>query len=108
MSTTFDKREEGFERKFAFDQELQFKSGVRCSKLIGQWAAKEIGYEGEVAEAYAKEMVVADLEEPGCEDVFRKVRADFDKHGVKQSDHQIRRVMEELRIEAMRQIEAEN
>lgn len=105
--TTFDEREKAFERKFAHDEELKFKSMARRNKLLGLWAAEKLGLEGAAAEEYAKGVVKADLEEPGQEDVFRKIRKDFDEKGVDQSDHQIRRRMEELLAEAVQQIEAE-
>ena len=98
-------REEGFERKFAFDQELRFKATARRNKLLGLWAAEKLGKTGADAEAYAREVVVSDIEEAGDHDVFRKVRQDFDAAGVQQSDHQIRRTMDELMaaaIEAVR------
>lgn len=105
--TTFDKREEGFEKKFAHDAELRFKAEARRNKLLGLWAAEKMGLSGDDAEAYAKTVVLADFEEPGDEDVFRKVRADFDDKGVDQSDHQIRRTMDELLAQAVDQIENE-
>jgi hypothetical protein len=104
--TTFDKREEGFEKKFALDEELRFKANARRNKLFGLWAADKLGLSGAEAEAYAKEVVVADLEEAGDEDVFRKVRRDFDAKGVAQSDHQIRRTMDELMERAIAQIKS--
>ncbi|MCO5085054.1 MAG: DUF1476 domain-containing protein [Rhizobiaceae bacterium] len=94
-------REEGFERKFAFDEELRFKATARRNKLLGLWAAEKLGKSGEDAEAYAKSVVIADFEEAGDDDVFRKVRKDFDNAGVDQSDHQIRRTMEELMAQAV-------
>jgi hypothetical protein len=107
MSTTFDKREEGFEKKFAHDQELRFKANARRNKLLGLWAAEKLGLSGEQAEAYAKSVVMADFEEAGDDDVFRKVRKDFDDKKVDQSDHQIRRTMEELMAKAIEQIRTE-
>lgn len=105
--TTFDEREKAFERKFAHDEELKFRSMARRNKLLGLWAAEKLGLEGEEAENYAKSVVKADFAEPGDEDVFRKIRADFDAKGVQQSDHQIRRTMQELLAEAVKQIETE-
>ena len=70
--TTFDKREEGFEKKFAHDEELRFKANARRNKLLGLWAAEKLGLSGAEADAYAKEVVVADFEEAGDDDVFRK------------------------------------
>jgi hypothetical protein len=104
--TTFDKREEGFEKQFAHDEELRFKANARRNKLLGLWAAAKLGMTGAEADAYAKEVVVADLEESGDDDVFRKVRGDFDAKGVKESDHQIRRTMDELMAQAIAAIKA--
>jgi len=104
--TTFDKREEGFEKKFAHDEELRFKANARRNKLLGLWAAEKLGLSGAEAEAYAKEVVMADFEEAGDEDVFRKVRKDFDAKNVAQSDHQIRRTMVDLMEHAIEQIKA--
>ena len=83
-------RQEGFEKKFAMDEELKFKAMARRNKLLGLWAAEKLGKAGADADAYAKEVVRADFEEAGDNDVFRKVRADFDAAGVAQSDLQIR------------------
>src|SRR5215510_8326432 len=96
IMTTFDKREEGFEKQFAHDEELKFKANARRNRLLGLWAAEKLGLTGAAVDAYAKEVVAADFEEAGEEDVFRKVRKDFDAKGVNQSDHQIRRSMQEL------------
>jgi len=104
--TTFDKREEGFEKKFAHDEELRFKAMARRNKLLGMWAAEKLGMSGADADAYAKEVVMADFEAPGDDDVFQKVRKDFDAKGVAQSDHQIRRTMDELLEQAIAQIRA--
>jgi hypothetical protein len=104
--TTFDKREEGFEKKFAHDEELRFKAMARRNKLLGAWAAEKLGLSGSDAEAYAKDVVMADFEAPGDDDVFAKVRKDFDAAGVTQSDHQIRRTMDELLEQAIAQIKA--
>lgn len=105
--TTFDKREDAYEKKFAHDEELRFKATARRNKLLGLWAAEKLGKTGDDAAAYAKDVVRADFEEPGDEDVFRKVRADFDAASVDQSDHQIRRTMDELMVTAVEQIEKE-
>ncbi|BAT59760.1 hypothetical protein GJW-30_1_02293 [Variibacter gotjawalensis] len=102
--TTFDKRQEGFEKKFAHDEELRFKANARRNRLLGLWAAEKMGITGDDATAYAKEVVAADFEEQGDDDVFRKVRADFDAKKVEQSDHQIRRTMDELMATAIDQI----
>jgi hypothetical protein len=105
--TSFEDREKGFERKFAHDEELRFKATARRNKLLGLWAASEMGITGDAAQAYAREVIKADLEQPGEEDLFRKIRKDFDAKGVQQSDHQIRRKMSELMGESVAQIEAE-
>ena len=104
--TTFDKREEGFEKQFAHDEELKFRATARRNKLLGLWAAEKLGLTGAAVDAYAKEVVAADFEEAGEEDVFRKLRKDFDAKGVSQSDHQIRRTMQELMATAVVQIKA--
>lgn len=104
--TTFDKREEGFEKKFAMDEELLFKAAARRNKLLGLWAAEMLGLSGADAEAYAKSVVMADFQEAGDDDVFRKIRADFDAKSVAQSDQQIRRAMDELMVTAVQQIKA--
>lgn len=104
--STFDKREEGFEKKFALDEEQRFKAMARRNKLLGLWAAEKMGLAGADADAYAKTVVRADFEEAGDDDVFRKVRGDFDAAKVAQSDHQIRRTMDELMQTAIAQIKA--
>ena len=105
--TTFDDREKGFERKFAHDEELKFRATARRNKLLGLWAADKLGLAGDEAQAYAREIVKADLAEPGEEDVFRKVRSDFDAKGIAESDHQIRRMMSEFMAAAVTQLESE-
>jgi hypothetical protein len=104
--TTFDKREEGFEKKFAHDEELRFKANARRNKLLGLWAAEKMGLSGPAADAYAKEVVVADFEEAGDDDVLRKVSKDFKAKGVAQSDPQIRETMDALMLQAIDQIKA--
>jgi hypothetical protein len=104
--TTFDKREEGFEKQFAHDEELRFKANARRNKYLGHWAAQKLGLAGPEADAYAKEVVMADFERAGDEDVFDKVRKDFDAKGIKESDHQIRRTMVELMAKAIAEIKA--
>ena len=102
--TTFDKREEGFEKKFAHDEELRFKASARRNKLLGLWAAEKMGLSGPAADAYAKEVVVADFEEAGDDDVLRKIHKDFETKGVAQSDQQIRQMMDTLMVQAIEQI----
>lgn len=96
----FDDRKRAQEKKYELDQELEFKAQARRAKLVGLWAAGLIGLSGEEAEAYAKSVVMADLEEAGHEDLFRKLRGDLDLHAVQLSDHQIRAKMEEALAEA--------
>ncbi|HZP20293.1 MAG TPA: DUF1476 domain-containing protein [Bauldia sp.] len=102
--TTFDKRKDAFESKFAHDAELQFKAESRRNKLLGLWAAGLLGKTGAEAEAYAREVIAADFEKAGEEDVFLKIRRDFDAKGVQQSDHQIRRTMADLMQTAIAQV----
>lgn len=96
----FNDRERGEEKKFQLDQELEFKAQARRAKLVGLWAAKLMGLDDGPAEDYAKSVVMADLEEAGAEDLFRKIRADLDLHAVELSDHQVRAKMEEALAEA--------
>jgi len=102
--TTFNEREEGFEKKFAHDEELRFKAVARRNRLLGQWAAEKLGLSGAEADAYAKAVVAADFEEPGDNDVFRKVRTDFDARNVAVSDVEIRKAMEDLLAQAVLEI----
>ena len=99
--TTFDKREEGFEKKFAHDEELRFKATARRNKLLGLWAAGLLGKSGADADAYAKEVVAADFEEAGDEDVYRKIAGDL---GGAADEVTIRAKMSDLMTEAKRQI----
>jgi hypothetical protein len=104
--TTFDKREEGFEKKFALDEELLFKAAARRNKLLGLWAAEKLGLSGTDAEAYAKSVVMADFQEAGDDDVFRKIKADLEARSAGVADDQIRRTMDELMATAVQQIKA--
>ncbi len=104
--TTFDKREEGFEKKFAHDEELRFKATARRNKLLGLWVAQKLGMSGDDAATYAKEVVQADFEEAGEDDVFRKVRKDLDAKGVSATDQEIKKQMFDLMAQAVSQIEA--
>jgi hypothetical protein len=97
-------REDAYENKFAHDEQLRFKAEARRNKMLGLWAADKLGKTGDEAEAYAKEVIVSDLKEAGDGDVFAKIRADFDAAGVDQSDHQIRRTMDELMTQAIEQV----
>jgi len=104
---SFERRKDGFERKFAHDEELRFKAMARRNRMLGHWAAEKLGLSGPDADAYAREVVKADFEAPGDEDVFRKIRTDLDAKNIALSDHQIRRTMEELLVKAAEQIQAE-
>jgi hypothetical protein len=104
--TTFDNRKDAAEKKFAHDAELQFKATARRNKLLGLWTAEKLGKSGADADAYAKEVVKADFEEAGDEDVFRKVRADLDAAKADVTDHVIRRTMDELMSKAIEEIKA--
>jgi hypothetical protein len=99
--TSMKDREQGFERKFVIDEEIRFRATARRNRMLGLWAAEKLGKSGADADAYAKEVVMSDIEEAGDHDVFRKVRRDFDAAGVDQSDHQIRRTMDELLAQAI-------
>lgn len=99
--TTFDDREKAFENKFAHDEEMKFKAEARRNKLVGLWAAGLLGKTGEAANAYALEVVKADFEEIGHEDVVRKVTADLEG---KASEDEVRAKMAEKLIEAKGQI----
>jgi hypothetical protein len=102
----FDDRKRAQETKFQLDQELEFKAQARRAKLVGLWAAGLMGLSGDEADAYAKSVVVADLEEAGIEDLFRKIRGDLDLHAVQLSDHQIRAKMDEALAEARASVQA--
>lgn len=104
--TTFNDREKGFESKFALDQEQEFKAIARRNKLLGLWAAEKMGLSTESAEDYAKAVVRADFEQPGEEDVFRKVAGDFKGAGISVSEGEIRSKMDELASIARDQVRA--
>jgi hypothetical protein len=102
-----DQRKDAAEKKFAHDEELTFKANARRAKLVGLWTAGQLGVTGADADAYAKSVVMADFEEAGDDDVFRKVRADLDAGGKTDvSDHVIRRTMDELMAAAIEQVKA--
>lgn len=102
--TDFKDRQRGEEAKFAHDEQTEFKIMARRNKLLGLWAADLMGLTGDQADAYAKEVVISDLEEAGDDDVFRKVRGDFDTKNVDRTDTQIREQMAELLPVAREQI----
>ena len=102
--TTFDDREKGFESKFALDQEQEFRAVARRNRLFGLWAAEKMGLSNDGAEEYAKAVVRADFDQPGDEDVFRKVAGDLKGSGLTLSDSEIRSKMDELLSHAREQI----
>ncbi|MFN3685982.1 DUF1476 domain-containing protein [Salinarimonas sp.] len=102
--TTFDEREAAFEKKFAHDEELRFKSMARRNRMLGLWAAERLGKSADEAEDYARAVIRADLAEPGDEDVYRKVRGDLP---ASISDADIRAKMTELLAVAVREVEGE-
>ena len=104
--TTFDKREQGFENKFAHDETTLFKATARRNKLLGAWAAEKLGLSGDAAVAYAKNVVIADLEEVGDHDVVRKIVADFAAGKVGVSEQEIRTTMDQLMKTALEQAKA--
>ena len=104
---SFKDREKVEEAKFAYDEEFTFKVAARRNKLLGLWAADLMDISGADAEAYAREVVVSDLEEPGEEDVFRKVMGDLTGKGIDISEHRVRRKMEELMEIARQQVQSE-
>jgi hypothetical protein len=104
--SSFDKREEGFEKKFAMDEEQKFKAEARRNKLLGLWAAEKLGISGDAAAAYAKEVVAADFEEAGDGDVLRKVSGDLAAKGTAVTEAQVRVKMDELMATAIIQVKA--
>jgi hypothetical protein len=104
--SSFDKREEGFEKKYALDEEQKFKAEARRNKLLGLWVAEKLGITGDAASAYAKEVVAADFEEAGDGDVLRKVTKDLAAKGIALTEPQIRQKMDELMAQAVTQVKA--
>ena len=104
---TFDDREKGFEQKYKHDKELEFKVNARRNRLLGLWAAKELGIPDGEAEAYAKTVVMADFQKPGDDDVVEKIVADFKKKGIDMSEHRVRKHMSELLDTARKQVMTE-
>jgi hypothetical protein len=92
--STFDERGKSFEKKFAHDEELQFKVSARRNKYLGQWASQILGYDQEKEKEYIQAVIKSDFEEAGDEDVFRKLKADLADHNI--SDEEIRKKMNEL------------
>ena len=102
--TTFDDRERAFEAQYARDQEMQFKIVARRNRLLGQWAAKKMGLTEAEADAYARDVIRADFEEAGDEDVIRKLLGDLTAAGVETDDAKIREALSHKEAEARRQI----
>lgn len=105
--TTFDEREKTFEKKFAHDEELRFRAKARRDKMLGLWAAEKLGLTGEAAERYADDLVALSVTRPKDGDVIARLLAQFKAKGVNQSEHQIRRTMEELMAQAQKQVARE-
>jgi hypothetical protein len=104
--TTFDKREEGFEKKFALDEEQKFKAHARRNRLLGLWAAEKLGISGDAANAYAREVVAAAFEGGGDADVLRKVVGDLSAKGIDIAEAEVRAAMTELLVQAILQVKA--
>jgi hypothetical protein len=104
--TTFDKREEGFEKKFALDEELKFKAEARRNKLLGLWVAEQLRLSGDAANDYAKTVVAADFEEAGDAAVVHKVMRDLAAKGIELAEPQLRVKMDELMAQAIMQVKA--
>jgi hypothetical protein len=106
IMTTFDKREEGFEKKFALDEEQKFKAQARRNRLLGLWVASQLGMSDDAANGYAKEVVAAEFGEGGDADVVRKVMSDLGAKGVALTEQQLRVTMEEMMAQAIAQVKA--
>ena len=106
--TQFNDREKTFENKFKREEELKFKIVARRNKLLGLWAAEQLALDPDSAEAYSKEVVAADFDEPGDEDVLKKVLDDLEGKGVETSEHLVRKEMDRLKSVARDQVMAEN
>ncbi len=104
--TTFDDRKNAAEKQFALDEDLRFKATARRNKLLGLWAAEQLGKSGEEAAAYAKSVIMADFEEAGDDDVLRKVKGDLGAGGLALSDGQLRVRMDELMARAVEEVRA--
>jgi len=102
--TTFDDRERAFETKFAHDEEMKFRITARRNKLLGQWAARQMGLSEAESESYAKDVVRSDFEEAGDHDVVRKVLGDLTAAGIESDEASIQEALRNKEIEARRQI----
>jgi hypothetical protein len=106
IMTSFDKREDGFEKKFAHDEDLRFKAEARRNRLLGLWVAEKLGLSGDAAKDYAKAVVAADFEEAGDADVVRKVMGDLAAKGIAMTEAPLRAKMDELMAQAIAQVQA--
>lgn len=104
MIEVFNEREKGFEAKFKMDEELEFKVAARRNKLLGIWLAEKLGFSESEHDDYAKEVVLADLEEPGIEDIIRKVMIDIGERGSKLTEDDVRQKLDEFQKLAIKQI----
>ena len=107
MSEAFEDREKGYEAKFRLDQEQRFKAQSRRNKLLGLWLAEKFGMTKAQAEAYAKEVVLADLDKPGAEDVIEKVMKDIEQRKADITEQDVREQMEKLYAVAVEEIAKE-
>ena len=105
--TTFDDRERTEETRFKHNEELTFKARNRGNRMFGMWVAEQLGLSGEAADSYAKDVVVADFESPGDEDIFTKVRADLGAKSIQLSDHLLQKHLLEFRDVALQQIKTQ-
>jgi len=102
--STFDDREKAFEAKFAHDEALTFKAHARRNRALGIWAAEKLGLNPEETDAYVRTLIEVDLEEAGSEDVYRRLKADFDAKNIDMSEHRLRRTMDELLADAVKSV----
>lgn len=107
MSDKFHDREQSFEAKLKLDAELQFKAEAHRDKLVGLWAAAKMGMDGADAEAYAKSVVISDLEEPGIDDLIRKVMADFAERDITVSEEELRQELDRQMAQAIEDVKAD-
>ena len=105
--TTFDEREKQEEARYKHDQELQFKARNRGNKIFGLWIAEKLGLDGDAAASYAKDVVMADFEAPGDDDLFAKVKADLAAKSITEDDDILRKHLEQCRDQALEQIKVE-
>ena len=100
MSKIYNEREKGFEKKFQMDEELQFRVAARSNKYLGEWVSAKLGKNEEEKKNYIQEIIKSDLEEAGQEDVFRKVKSDFQAASLTIEDSEIRDQMEKALLRA--------